>query len=366
MGLRRTALGATDVKPSMRNTISIILLVLLVPLTVAMFFVTTIQMHLLTASFLKRELVKRDAYGLANDQIDTQISKVKIDPQYPVTTAEISALAHRVFPASWLQSNIESTLDHFDAWLKTPAGTPLSLPIDLAGPKRELTSGVDSLLTAKLPTIKPCPSKRLPKEQQGICQFAGLTLTQLKAQLKHIGLDPDVVASVLPDTLDLIHPDVSKITGSKTDTTPGGAQAKSAQLQASLDRFKNGYHNVRYYYLMAVVVYGLLIAAYIFLNAWSGLRRLVRWAGILLVTVSAIPIAISIASIPMYDRLVVPRIHFASAVPEAVQTAALGALSDIRSAIFSPVLFLTASLFILGLAGIIGAGWVQVRGQKND
>ena len=197
----------------MRTAVSILLMLILVILTPVLFVVTSVRLNVLTTDFLKQELVKLDVYGLATWEIDEQIAKVKIDPQYPITNAEIGELAHAVISEDWLRQNIESILTRMELWLQSKPGTELTLPIDLRQPKMELTTGIDRLLTEKLPQTQPCPDKRRPKEEQGICQFSGLTLPQLKEQLAHQGLNPDLVNQVFPDQLDLVNPDLSNVNG---------------------------------------------------------------------------------------------------------------------------------------------------------
>src|SRR5690349_10916665 len=117
----------------MRNTFSIILVIILVVATPAMLLVTSVKYNLATAKFLKQELVKQGAYQIALDQVDQQIGKISIDPQVPITPADLQALARRVLTIAWLQPSVESSLDRTFAWFKSPDSTTLSLPIDLAG-----------------------------------------------------------------------------------------------------------------------------------------------------------------------------------------------------------------------------------------
>ncbi len=243
----------------------------------------------------------------------------------------------------------------------SPRGAVLSLPLDLREPKQRLTAGVDGLLTAKLPQIQPCPDKRRPKEEQGVCQFAGLTLPQLKEKLAQVGLNPDLVGEYLPDTLDLLNPDFSKLVGKSAATNPNSAQAKANEISDRFEQFKARYQQVVFLLNIALVIDGLLIALYLAVNAADGWRRLARWGGVLMLSLGFLPLALAIASGPLIERQLLPRIHFDPTFPVQLTTMVPALIRDTRSSVFTPLLAVGAVSVGLGLAGIIGAHWLPKR-----
>lgn len=345
----------------MRNTISLLLIIILAIVTPVLLLVTSVKVNIATATFLKRELVRQDIYGLAQRQIDQQLDKVVIDPQYPITKQEITNLVHQIVTPAWLQQNIESVLDRFSAWLNSPSGETLSLPIDLRQPKSVLTTEVDALLAAKLPNIKPCPNKRQPKEEQGICQFSGMTLTQLKEQLKHAGLDPELVSNLLPDVLDLVNPDLSKLTGATDPDQPNDTAIKSAQIKQNLENVKDRYRLVMELFRYAWIIYGLLIALYVAINVRPGWHHLARWLGALCVILGVFPIALSVASAVVVERVVLPRLHLESTTVPEVEVIVPGLIRDVRSTLFTWPQTIGIALLILGMGAIVAARWLPKR-----
>jgi hypothetical protein len=342
----------------MRNAISILLLLVLFILTPVLFVVTSARLNVLTSEFVKQELVKLDIYGLATSRIDTEIQRIVIDPKYPITHAELAELAHSVLSEEWLQSTVEGTLDRVDDWLNSKPGTVLSIPIDLREPKQQLTAGIDTLLTTKLPQIEPCPNKRIPKQEQGICQFAGMTLPQLKEELGHQGLNPDLINELLPDTLDLLNPDLSKIVGPNDASDPNSAAVKSQEIIERLDQAKARYQRVVFLLNLALVIYALLVLLFVALHANRGWHHFTRWSGVLFLTIGVLPLALAVASGPVIERQVLPKLHFDAKTPVELTRAAPQLIRDTRSALLTPLLIVGGSLVVLGLTGIVGAHWV--------
>lgn len=342
----------------MRNAISIVLILILVPVTVVLFVVTSVKANLLTPDFLKSELRRQDVYALTVDQIDEQVRKLKIDPQYPITHEEIIDELHNIVTPAWLQQNIEGSIDHFSAWLNAPAGTGLSVPIDLRQPKTQLAISLDSILTDKLADLKSCPNRRQPKEEQGICQFSGLTLPQVKEQLAHAGIDLANIQTVLPDTLDLLNPDLSKLTETPDDNNPKGASAKSAEIKLRMEQVKARYQQVMFLMKVAWVTYGLLVGLFLALNALRGWHRLARWGGALCLTIGFLPLAIGVASRPALEKYVISNVHFSPGLPAELPAVAVGAIRDVQHAVFTVILVAGAVLVGFGLGGIVGAHWI--------
>lgn len=333
----------------MRRFFSILLLIVLTIVWPVALLISSVKANVVTNEFVKHELVKRHVYTLALEQIDTQIKTIEIDPGYPITTSDLTTLAHQVFTLDWLQSTTESIIDRFWTWLQAPRGTVLALPLDLRQPKASLSTNLDALLTTKLKELKPCPSTRLPNAEQGICQFAGMNLDQLKAALKQQGLDTDVIGTLLPDTLDLIHPDLSAITG----TTDGGSTQQTGEIQAHLDQAKVVYQQILAWYVAGWGAVALIAIAYLALNAWGGLHRIGRWFGILLITISVLPLSLSLLSRGLITATVEPNIQWSSTVTADTRIAALGALHDVQSAIFSPILIVSIIMLITGIVAVI-------------
>lgn len=342
----------------MRTAVSILLIVILVLFTPVLFLVTSLRFNVLTAQFIKQELARKNVYVLATSQIDKQIARIVLDPQYPVTNAEIAALAHDVLAESWLRQNVEGLLDGMESWLGAPSGTTLRLPIDLSQPKQRFTAVLDAFLSEKLAQLQPCADKRRSSEEQGICQFAGMTLGQLKEQLRHTGMNPDLISSLVPDTLDLVNPDLSSLFGKPDPTDTNSAQAKAEEISRSLDQFKAHYQQVLSLHGLAVMIYGLLIALCIAINAPRGWRRLARWSGILLLSLGLLPLVMALASSPLIESLLLPKIRLDPKLPAELSSMVPALIWDTRTALFTPFLLIGASAVVLGLAGIIGAHWV--------
>lgn len=338
----------------MRNFGSIMLIVILTVLTPVMLLVSSIKFNVVTPKFLKHELSSQNAYQIAISQLDAALLKIEIDPQYPITHQELITLAHKVFTENWLRQNVEGVIDGVFAWLNAPMDATLAIPIDLRQPKSELTTGADELLAAKLPMIKPCPKKKgVRSEDQGICQFAGLTLPQLKEQLKHAGVDIASLPALLPDTLDLMKPDLSKIVGPSDASSPNSAESKSQEILTKLTAVKKGYHQALQYFMFAWIGYGVLVAGYIALNATIGWRRLVRWVGILAVSTGTIPAGIAIAAKILVEQTLLPQLRLGEDVPRDVQAVIPKLVMDVQNALFLSVLVIGIILVTLGLGSIL-------------
>ncbi len=349
----------------MRNAISIFLIIILVPATVVMLLLSSIKANLITPKFLKQELAGQNVYALATKQIDDQILKLKLDPQYPITHAEIAELAHAVLTETWLRQNVESLLDQFFSWLNQPSGVALALTVDLRQPKTELFQGVDNLLATKLPQIQPCPkTRRNQQPEEGICNFAGMTVGQVKTELGHMGLDLPTMQQKLPDTLDVLHPDLSAVFGQ-----PDASKQDSTQTQKvtdDLERAKAIYHQALQYYRYGLMGFALLVLVYLAVNI-KGWRRPVRWTGILALSVGLLPLAVGIASRPLLETFVVPNLHFDPGLPAEVPAMALGAMRDVEQALLSPLLLAGIMLVVAGLGAIIVARWIRpVKKERSS
>jgi hypothetical protein len=334
--------------------------------TPVLLLVTSVKTNLLEATFLKHELRSRNVYTLAFTVLDEQIGQIEIDPNFPITHEEIATLAKQVFTPDWLQQNVEGVMDSFDAWLRAPSGTNLSLTVSLAEPKTSLARNLDVFLTDKLAVLEPC-SRNKPEEEQVFCQFAGLSLAEAKEQLKKVGADPDMVTNLLPDTLDLLNPDLSKITGSTDTENPDGQAVKNDEIKKNLERIKEQYQLGERFFWIAWILYGVLAAEFIVLNSTGGWRRLVRWVGALFLCLGLIPAALAIASEPVVRSTVLPHIEIDPKFPAEVAALIPALILDVRAAIFTLPLVVGAVLVVLGLAGLIGGHWIpKPRKPQTD
>lgn len=347
----------------MRNAISIFFIVILVPITTVMLLVTSVRYHIVAPKFFKQELSRAGVYALATAQIDTQVQKLNIDPGFPITQAEIAAIAHEVLSEPWLRGNVEGIIDSFFSWLNAPEGTALTLQVDLRQPKAVLFSSIDRLLETKLPQIAPCKKSRGVAQQEGICFFAGMSVQQVKTELAHMGFDLAALQARIPDRLDLLKPDLSAIVGPADSAT----QDDSQQSQAFLDnvhRVKDVYRRVVQYVAYAWIAYGLLLAGYVALNATKGLHRLVRWTGVLFLSIGMLPAAIGFAASPVVEQAVIPKLHLDPKLPAELQAAIPDVIRDAQHALFSLLLVSGLVLVGVGLGAIIGAHWIPVPSKK--
>ncbi len=380
----------------MRTAGSIFLLIILVPASIVVFFVFSLKNNVLTSAFLKQELVRQHVYALAEDQLAQQIAKIKLEG-VPIDTTDLQELAAQVLSASWLQANVERTLDRAFAWFNSPSGTQLSLPIDLTDPKAALIPGIDTLITAAIPKLPECTRKN----EGELCRIPGMTTADLKASLQQQGIDLAAITNQLPDTIDLANPVLPKIQlGSNSqqinnqqttnkERQPAESEEQKSQseeqeiqtLQAqpeehnddskqsvqdvvkNLEQAKERYHMALRIWTSALIGYAVLVLLFLAIN-FKDWHRLTRWAGILFLSIGVLPLAISSASGWIMEHELLPKIMLEN-VPPDVQTAVPSLIRDTQSALFGPVLIFSAVLLVLGLAGIIGARWVPQREKKK-
>ena len=343
----------------MRIIASILIILMLVIITPVFLLVTSLKTNVLNTTFLKNELERNDVYTLAFDLADEQINNIQIDPEFPVTNQEISTLVKQVITPDWLQQNVEGLLDSFNAWLNAPAGTELSQNVSLAEPKVTLANSLDAFLTDKLKTLEPCPRNNRSEEDQGICNLAGLNLDEAKKQLKENGVDPDIVTNLLPDTLDLLNPDLSKLTGEANTDNPEGVAVNTDEIQKNLEISKKYYQLGQRFFWYAWIIYAVLLALFIVMNATGGWRRVVRWTGVLLFFIGIIPAAIGFASVIIVNDLILPGIQFDPNFPTEVAELVPKMIQDAQSVVFTLPMAVGLALVGLGLAGIVGAHWIS-------
>lgn len=371
----------------MRTAGSILILTILVPVTLVGVIVASLHNHILTAKFITHELRTRDAYGIAERQIALHIGDIKLE-NVPITNSDVQALAQRVFPASWLQSNVEMIINRSFSWFNDPQQAALSLPVDLREPKSQLIPGVETLIQSALPRLPECPKRGTTAD---ICKTKTTTVAEVKDQLKKNGIDLDSVTTQLPDSFDLLNPvlpeiklgnatsskqndtttqDPKKQTDQKKDsrqTTSDDTPEKSLQEQATTVRSnlataRDQYQRGLRYALYTLLGYLVLIAGFVAINANSW-RRVTRWSGILLVVMSVLPLAAAIASGIVLNRII-PSISFGT-MPAEIQAAIIGALHDVQHGLFFPVLIGGSIALTLGLTAIIGASFIAVKKKQT-
>ncbi len=355
----------------MRVLTNILLFIVLTILTPVLLVVTALRVNVLHTTFIKHQLDQHHVYQIAFDAVDEKINDLELDDNFPITHEEIRNLFHQVFTTAWLQDNVEMILDDVDAWLDTPIGTPLSIVISLSGPKERFISSFDALLDEKLQDISPC-DPRTSSEEQGLCVFSGMSLDEVKGELAANDIKLDEFFGQLPDSIDLANPELptflqssdeaSSVDGGSEETTSekntDGLTAQSEQLTRMLDEFKRYYIIAQHIFWYLWIIYGVLFAEFIVLNAWGGWRRIVRWLGALCLTVGIIPATIGVASGYFVQQQLLPHMQISGDLPAAVQDIVPHVISDLQQAIFILPMSVGLVLVGLGLAGVIGGHWI--------
>lgn len=369
----------------MRTASSILLLIILVPVTVVLFVVWSLKTNLLTAQFLKHELAARNVYGIVEDQLSKQIATLKLE-NLPIATTDIQTLAQRVIPATWLQQSVETILDRSFGWFNGPLGTTLSVPIDLRGPKAAITPALDTLIASAIPRLPECPKKGVASE---LCRTPDVTVATVKDMLKTSGIDLTSVIAQLPDSLDLANPVLPSIKlGQDSKTTQqekaedvaaqrnpqkqqeeaaAGAPKQEETLQQKARRHvvgqltsaKEKYHQGLQYWADALIGYAVLLLLYFLVNM-KGWKRITRWTGILFLTIGILPLAVSIATKQLMERLLLPGLHLEK-LPFEAQTAIPAAIRDAQSAIFFSILVISATTVVVGIGTLVAAHWIPIK-----
>jgi len=376
-----------------RVFVNILIIIILVIVTPVLLLVTSLKTNVLSTTFLKHELDRHDIYTVAFSMVEEQIKEMELAPEIPITHEEISSLITEVLTPEWLQGNVETVLDDFNTWLNAPPGTELSIILSLAEPKANLLTELDVLLEKKLAELESCT----PEEENMLCMFAGLGLDDLKQELTTFDFNPEDLVNQLPDNFNLADPESMDIfkkseevsgenheenTEIKTDEAigrppegdvnhfeenfdgePGPEQdeqdlaAMIAEIIEQLEQYKNYYHLGLKAFWYAWIIYIVLLAQFIILNATGGWRRLVRWTGALLLCIGLLPAVIGIGSSIVHE-FVMGQIQFGPDFPAAVKDVVPKLINDVRQAVFTLPLIVGSILIGLGLAGTIGGHWI--------
>lgn len=338
----------------MRNALSILLILILVLATPVLLLVTSIKTNLLTSRFFKHELATRQAYTTVESLLSQALLTIKLEQGVPVTGADLEHLATRVITPTWLQASVESVLDHAFAWFNGPPGMVLTVPIDFRQPKRELIAGIDALLTEKIPLLPECPKNSVSQE---FCRTAGFDVAQAKNLLKQQGLDLALIEQQLPDTLDLANPILPTLALGPQPATQSDGLSLQSKLQPTLDRLQQAktiYRQALRYLLDAWLVMAALILLFTLINRRSW-RRLTRWLGIVVLSISLMPVAMSVVSRQLMEQQLLSSLRFDAKLPIEIQQAVPAVIRDVQQTVFQPLLVTGLILLVVGLVAVIGA-----------
>lgn len=387
--------------------------------------VTSVKTNVLQTTFLKNELEKNDIYGVAFSIVDEQIMELELAPEIPITHKEISSLVTNVLTPTWLQGNVENVLDDFDTWLNAPEGTDISIILDMAGPKANLISEFDSLLEKKSVELIPCseggdemfckfagmglddikaelvnfdfdpldlvnkiPDKININDLSFIDSFGKVEADSDKPEIVETFLCSDYCPGPEEDYLANVYKDVQdektcNELGGKLQTVEGwGKQnfclvnddskiederdiaTQVAEIKEQLEVFKEYYNLGIKFFWYGWVMYGVLVALFIVMNATGGWRRVVRWLGVLFLAIGLLPLLFGLAS-GIGQELAMENISIDSDISTQVTDLIPELITDLRQAIFTLPLVVGIVLVVLGLGGIIGAHWIPKQKGKE-
>jgi len=374
---------------------NILLIIILVILTPVLLLLTSVKTNVLQTTFLKNELEKNDIYEIVFTVVDDQINDIDLPEELPLTHEEISSLVHKTLTPQWLQTNVESVLDDFDTWLNAPQGQDISIVLNMAEPKTKLLDEIDILLDEKLKELNPCESDPVDGEFK-LCQFAGYTLDDLKAELAKNDFNPDDLVNKIPDEFDLTDPEFySSFTEGSGDGEENTEEVKEEinsekiaddekidvnkdqeskedgeDIQAQIAEIKDNLEQVKIYYNFGIgffddawTAYGILAVLFLAMNATRGWKRLVLWTGVLFLTIGIMPLMLGVGS-GIGQSIAEDSINIDSDISTQVTDLIPKLLTDLRQAIFTLPLVVGIVLVVLGLAGIIGAHWIPKPKEK--
>lgn len=362
----------------MRSALAIFLLVILVPVFLVVSLVTSVKTNLVRADFFKDALARERIYDLAFEEADRRLAELPLEGNPLIQSAEVQTLIPKIITKSWLRSTVESVIDQGFGWLNDPRERPLKILVDTRELKRRILSEGQPFIDAKIAGVPVC-ARREPAEGE-FCRPAAVTPEQYREQMAHAGFDLAKVITPMADSIDVAHPqdiqllspeaqtliDANEASAPSEKPQPAAAQQegtpnKTEPPAASADREENFSANkfhANYRLFLRILAFawlgiGVLMAAYLLL-VWRGLRRTVRWAGILLFSVGLLPLAAAIASQPVVQQGVLPRVRLEGDVSRFMPPA-LDFIELVRATIFTPLLILGLILVSVGLAGIVGS-----------
>ncbi len=345
----------------MRTFLAIMLLVVLIPTVFVVALVTSIQTNLLQASFFKGILAHERVYDLAFQEADRRILAFSLADNPIVTGADVQTLVPKIIAKPWLQMTVEGVLDQFFAWLRDPSDQPLRLLVDLRDPKERIVREAEPLFVAKLAAIPVCTTRE--SKEGALCRPAALTLDAYRQQLLHAGFDIPGLVKQLSDTVDVAQPEKIQLfataglpgqqpaSSSPEEQTPPGPSSAKGQNNFSIERMKQGYQMLPRIIGYAWLAVAVLVLLY-FLLILRGLRRTVRWVGVLFVCVGVLPLATALASRPVLNRLIEPNLRLTGDAAQFAPTV-FDAIEYARGTLFGPLLVGGLALVVLGTADIV-------------
>lgn len=337
----------------MRNFISVVLLFILIPVTLLMLFAVSFMNAVLTPEFIKGELVRRQLYTIAHDEIGAQLRTLTFDSSLPLKGSDVEKLFQRVIAVEWMEQNFTSVLDATFAWFNEPLDMHLSLPVDLRSPKKEFVPVLDALIGEKISQLPQCNNT----PGQGFCRTTDLTVVSLKTMLQSQGVDPASLVAQLPDTMELTDPVLPPQLLGGADTALEKQKAIHEQVQSVLEQMqqvKIQYMRALRYYHYALLVFVVLILCFLALNA-KNLHRFVAWTGILALATSILPLIAGIGSKPVIERVILPQLQFDPTISKEIVAVVPLLIGDLGQALFMPLLIAGIVLLVVGVAFLVWA-----------
>ena len=344
----------------MRNAFSIFLLIILVPATLGVILISSLHLNILSSAFVKEELSRQKVFVVAEHELEIRLAAAAFDPQSPLTGKDLSTLLGQVITPMWLEQNSNNIIDRAFGWFNTPDDAALSLPVDLREPKKALAQHLDTLIEEKISELPPCT-----KNSKGFCRMPGLDVSAFKLMLKKEGVDIDNGITKLPDSIDLLHPALPDISSSKdiNDQLHGAQAALDEETRVIRDRLgeaKKVYQQALRYYRDMLIVYAGLILLYLCVNL-KDRRRFVRWTSIFALAAGILPLCVGIASKPVMERYLLPRLPLDPSMPPGIQAIIIAVIHDVENALFTPAVFIGGGLVLAGIISIIVAHYIKLK-----
>lgn len=318
----------------MRNFFSTILLMIIVPATLLIVCVSVIKITILTPQFIKKELLARDVYSTVQKQLIAQAQKNNPDTTKTITSSDLEKLITEVVPTTWLQQNTEQTIDRAFFWINSPSHTPLSLPIDMIGPKKQVSTTFNSILEKKAQKV---PLKKLSKQL-------------------------DVFVDQVPDSIDLFNPvlpDISSQSSSEAKiTTPLQTEELLKQKMIKAEEIKFQYQQIIHYYIITLIAFFSLLLFYFLLNM-KNLRRSIASSGILFFATGFPVCTAAIIGRKIIESKILPQIPQSKEMTPELQKLIISIVGDIEASFFTNVLIVGMMLVLSGVLFLICSRFIS-------
>ncbi len=334
----------------MRKSLSILLLLVLMPAVAVMSLIFSFKANVFKADFIKEELSSSQIYSILEDSLATSFSSSDIVGALPLSKEVLNDISRRAISASWLKSSAEGTIDDYFKWVDEPNNTPLSLPVDLSDPKREFFSGLDYSLGEWLNDLPNCTIKMIMNKE--FCRQPGMNVAQIKDLLKLESIDLVAIQGQVPDKIDLADPNIPVIT--LTDGKDFDLAKEISPFIQFLIKEKDVYNRIVKNYSYAAIACFVLILLYLILNI-KGLKRFLRWFGIMFVSFSVLPLVMDFASRRIIEKTILANQSLSSGSGIALSSVLPGIIRDFRAAEFSLVLAAGIASLVIGIALIVAS-----------